>query len=92
MSCTSLTTRTRRISTQGFVAGGKVGENLNNLQVPWIWSSIRFDSESARFGSVHLPDHEIFPNYFIYYNGVKIKDTGISRSILEQFISLGENK
>jgi hypothetical protein len=86
-----------RISTTGVLngrfSGGGVSKNLNNLQVPWIWSLIDFDALSARAGSTRLPEHEMFPVYHLYYNGLRLNthSSSINRAVMEQFIQLGEN-
>jgi hypothetical protein len=38
-------------------------------------------------------EHEIFPVYHLYYNGVRLDQHSntISRAIMEQFIQLGDN-
>ena len=82
-----------RISTSGPLSGGNVSKNLNNLKVPWIWSIIEFDAQHARSGSRPIHEHEIFPVYHLYYNGVRLDQLSnmISRPIMEQFIQLGDN-
>jgi hypothetical protein len=82
-----------RISTSGTLSGGSVSKNLNNLKVPWIWSIIEFDAQHARSGSTPIHEHEIFPVYHLYYNGVRLDQHSntISRAIMEQFIQLGDN-
>lgn len=82
-----------RISTDGPLSGGNISKNLNNLKVPWIWSITEFDAQHATGGSTAIHEHEIFPVYHFYYNGVRLDQYSntISRAILEQFIQLGDN-
>lgn len=81
-----------RISTNGMMSGGVISKQLNNLNVPWIWSLIEFGAAHAKAGTSAVPEHEIFPVYHVYYNGKRI-DTltnSISEAKLEEFIQLGE--
>jgi len=82
-----------RISTSGTLSGGNVSKNLNNLKVPWIWSIIEFDAQHATSGSTPIHEHEIFPVYHLYYNGVRLDNhsNNINRTIMEQFIQLGDS-
>lgn len=83
--------------TQGRVStalshGGSIGKNLNNLEIPWIWSIPEFSAAHAIAGTIAVPEHEIFPVYHIYFNGKRIEtlNSSISEAIIEQFIQLGE--
>ena len=44
-------------------------------------------------GSTPVHEHEIFPVYHLYFNGVRLDQhlNRISRAIMEQFIQLGDN-
>jgi Bacterial TSP3 repeat len=80
-----------RVST-ALIHGGSVGKNLNNLEIPWIWSIPEFSAAHAIAGTIAVPEHEIFPVYHIYFNGKRIEtlNSSISEAIIEQFIQLGE--
>lgn len=55
--------------------GQKIDRTLNyygqpvGSGTPWIWSAIRFNAD----GSFALLDHQIFPTYSVYKNGVLIQ-------------------
>ncbi len=61
--------------------------------MPWIWSVIGFDAQNAQSGTLPKFEHEMFPVYHLYYNGIRLdKHTNsINRTIMEEFIQLGDN-
>jgi len=82
-----------RISTTGQYGGGNISKKLNNLNVPWIWSVIGFDAQGALSGALPKIEHEMFPVYHLYYNGARLDQhtNSINRTIMEEFIQLGDN-
>lgn len=82
-----------RISTSDQYGGGNISKKLNNLNVPWIWSVIGFDAQGALSGALPKIEHEMFPVYHLYYNGARLDQhtNSINRTIMEEFIQLGDN-
>jgi hypothetical protein len=49
---------------------------------PWIWSVVRFDTS----GGKGVPDHQIFPTYYVYENGKLV--SAFAQSDLATFTKL----
>ena len=80
-----------RISGDGNASGGYISQQVNGRKVPWIWSEVKFEAPLAQGTVATIPNHEIFPAVWIYYNGELIEALidPIEENDLKNFIQLG---